>query len=442
MENKPSFRYHQIRPTRSVTGTGNFNGEIQFEFASTSDVRIDLNNAYMDLRCDVTKSTAWILGATNNVQANNQGICQNPYSALFKSKTLFINDVEVSQSNQFSVESTIMKMTLSNNDEATVSDCSPVVPVQFSTDDYNADLVTNGSVITKAGAAVIRNSKNIATKKILDQVYPELDSDDVAPPTADVLSLKLSHPLAPLFIQSNPDEALYASKIKLTVQVDPDYLTKLFHSAGGETLTVFNLTAFNLNIPTYESVIGPPLGISYSTKYMACHSSVRNLNQSSTDYQISLPSSSIKYVMLAFARSAVGPLTDNNSYESAFTVAGDALSTMYVNFANRTYPSPQYSFPADRLRAYQDYVHMSASHQMATAPLLSFKEWMQTPVFCFVVLPTPGNTSNLLDVSITGNATNANSVNVLTTCWYDKELAIQYGEAGQVESTSVRFLNE
>ena len=98
MEGKPQYRYNRVRPTRSVTSDANFNGEIQFEWAATSDVMVDLAHAYLDLNATLVKGGGnWILGATDNASDNNQGICQNPMGALFKSGVLYINDKEVNK---------------------------------------------------------------------------------------------------------------------------------------------------------------------------------------------------------------------------------------------------------------------------------------------------------------------------------------------------------
>ena len=79
------------------------------------------------------------------------------------------------------------------------------------------------------------------------------------------------------------------------------------------------------------------------------------------------------------------------------------------------------------------------ARSMGTAPMLSFSQWLMTPVFVFITQPTPGNQSNILDVQIRGGDP---LDGVLITAWYDKELSISYGSSGEVINTTVSFLNE
>lgn len=455
MEGKPQYRYHKIRPTRAITSDVDFNGEIQFEWASTSDLRVDLAHSFLDLRATLNKTASWSLGArtaaspdlAGNASANNEGVAQNPFGALFKSGVLYINDKEVSRVHQFAVESTMLKMTLTNKDEELGSG-SPFVPVEYSGNDYAGDSHVNGKVILKTDPAyinatnVVRNSKNIAIMERLKQVAPDLDSTRGSTANAGpgnlALGIKLSNTLSPFFIQSSNDEPLYACKVRLTLQVDPDYKKKLIQGGDDDETITFAITDFNLNIPTFESLIGPPIGMEFNTKYMEAHSSIRV--NSSDSFQITMPSPSIKYIMVALANASVLNTVDNNYYYKAFQT-GNEITSMYVNFANRSYPSPQYDFTGGRdyKRAYEDYVNFTMARTMGTAPMLSFSEWLMTPVFVFITQPTPGNQSNILDVQINGGDATAN---VLVTAWYNKELSLSYGSAGEITDTSVKFLNE
>lgn len=451
--NKTQYRYNRIRPTRGVDGS-NFNGEIQFEFASTSDVRLDLQNAYIEVRGSLTNAVDWELGDTpttdatgadlgkfDQTRAKNNGFCQNPFTTLFKSAVLYVNDKEVSRSHQFSAESTHLKMTMMNNSES-VNDTSPFVPVKFNNRSSYGTTASyiNASTVVKDTKLALMNDQNVATMKILKKVYPELDSNLIAVPnTPKVLQFRMSHPLAPLFIQEDPEEALYASKIRLTLQVDPDHLKKLCIATLADPVLTLGIDDLFFNIPTFQSNIGPPAGVSYSSKFMEAHSSLRTMTGTSDSFQVSLPSAMIKYVMISFSSTSISALVDNNYYTSCFAV-GEYINTLYINFANRTYPAPQYSFPNDYLRAYDDYYHISSAKQMGEGTLMTFSQWLQTPVFMFAVLPNEGNQSNILDVNVTADSALATRQIILTT-WYDKQLNISYGESGQVVDTSVQYVN-
>lgn len=439
---KSQYRFNVVRPTRAVTSNNDFTGEIQFEFISTSDVMMDLQNSYLNINTTLVKPNDWVFGnggslVTDQAPAENEGLCQNPFGALFKSGSLFINDVDTSRVHQYGVESTLLKMTLENSDERETSG-SPFVPVKYQDTDYDAaanNRLDNLSPIVLGAQVQTRNSFNIATHKRTYQCSADYRVEDLLTTGNGNLTVRLSMPLKPFFIQHSLDEPLHQCKVRLSLQVDPDFKTKI--AITDSAITAFNITDINWNIPTFQSTIGPPLGITYSTRYLEGHSSVRA--NSSDSFQITMPSPSLKFIMIALAPTTPGLEVDNNHYSKSFL--GTPITSMYVNFANRSYPSPQYNFVGgkDYRRAYEDYLVLTESRAQGVSPPMSYSEWLMTPVFVFICAPTPGNQSNILDVQIVGGDPNAS---VVVGAWYDKELAITYGDSGQVLDTTVSILNE
>lgn len=443
MEKKPNYQYQIIKPSKPVVGTNLFNGRVDFEFIPSSDQMMNLSGALCILRAELTRATAWDMSSADNLIAKNCGVNNNPYAQTISTSSLFINDVEVSKCHDFGIESTVVKLLLNNNDENIIPSGSPVVPVEYSpglVGILNTDVINNGVVIVKTGGAVNVNTKNYSTLQILKNVLPTFDIVKLATPTNTIMELVLSHPLEPLFMQLSPDD-LYQSKIRISVQINPDLLKQI--TRADTEATSFKVLDFTLNIPTYNSEIGPPSNISFETTYTEIHTTLKSVSSTSLSTQITLPSSSIKFVTIVFPPRSLSSTVDKLMFDRAFSITGQYITSLYINFANRTYPHNHYTFPEDYMRAYQDYYNLSNAKQLGVAPALTFKQWLQTPVFVFICLPNPGNQSNLLDVKVIGTGiVEATDMNMAVCAFYDKKLSIDYGPAGEVIKTTVQYLNE
>jgi hypothetical protein len=106
----------------------------------------------------------------------------------------------------------------------------------------------------------------------------------------------------------------------------------------------------------------------------------------------------------------------------------------------RSYPAPQYNFTGqiDAGRAYLDYKAFTGSHMNEVGSVMSFKQWMQTPIFVVSCQQEPGSQSNILTVNTTAsnNFMTAGTTNIYICALYEKDLTITYSESGTVAATS------
>lgn len=456
MQGKVGYRFNQIRPDRSVTGTSNFNGQIDFQFSPNASDLTDLKSSFIEARIELTKAANWDFAGGDvgaafgdscvSAVTERDGVAQNCFATLFKTARLTINDVEVSRSDEYGKHSTIMKLCYNTTDEE-VDSMSPVVPYDYSAvlADYDtANNMTNAKPIIKAGSRIATNARTWSKFERVYKVNAKQDTNSVTSNEGTTqLMLRLALPLSPLFIQQQSEDLPHA-RLRLSLTVDPDHLSKVQVSDAGAV--TMNLHSLFWNVPTYHNAMGPPRSLSFNTQFIEGYASSRVYSDGAIQY--SLPSAAVHTVLLSFNLTANTLINDVHQFSGPLhsTSATDDpfLTSLYVHFGSRSYPSPQYSFAkhAEVTRAYWDYRTFTLANTTSTGSVMTLREWMESPVFVFIVEGESGTTSNILTVNSTAAPTlSSGNYTLNLVALYDKELTIEYDENAQVSKTATALLN-
>jgi hypothetical protein len=173
---------------------------------------------------------------------------------------------------------------------------------------------------------------------------------------------------------------------------------------------------------------------------METHTRVQAQNSSSV--QLTTSSPGVKYVLIAWGPASSTLQNDFHQFNGPFLGTEDApfLTSLQVNFGNKSYPSPQYNFinQLDVARAYMDYRVFSLANSTSTGSVMTLRTWMESPVFIFHVEGEPGSQSNILSVNT--SSTFPNTYNIYITVLYEKELSITYDGNGMVATTTTASL--
>jgi hypothetical protein len=155
---------------------------------------------------------------------------------------------------------------------------------------------------------------------------------------------------------------------------------------------------------------------------------------------------SIHTVLLAFGpANNTGELADPCHFTGPFQGAAiNHLSTLYINYSSRNYPSPEYNFVngKDYLRAYNDYKTFSGAKNNATGNMLTLSSWLESPVFCFAVMPDPQSLTRHLTVEMTGGQFVGGATHYMYhTLLYENMLSMDFSDDGSIGETMVGPIN-
>lgn len=442
---QPEFRFSQVRPTRAVTSFDSA-GNIDFDYRSNADEQLHLDKSFVNMRATLTKSAAWdfscaTYGATGihtSTIAQKDSIAQNPMSCFFQTATLYINDQQVSKMSDVQVCTTAMKLCY-NTSEEELNTLSPIVPYPY-TDDYTAydgaDNATNGVYVPANGAHLGTNAKTFAGKKRVHTVVPEIDMDDIVPAASStVIQVNLALPLY-LFMQIKPEPLAGNAKLRLQLGIDAQYKQKILYTLSAHTLSTCVIDDLYLNLAHTRSLTGPPVSLNWSSDYMEVYTHVsKNENRA---LQLAGTAPSAKVVIISFQPTGAAVNILRNQHEGIFgqaTPATNVFNSLYVTFAGRSFPNPQYNFPADFVRCYMDYKIFTNAHSTNSA--LTFREWLQSPFIVVHIESMPEDSDQLLTIFTDMKGTCVTNYDICVNVLYKKTLQLEYDEFAQPVQTIV-----
>lgn len=452
-----NFDYQSVQSTKNLIGNS-FPGSTIFEKILQSDESIsDICQSYFTFNINLTKQNDLIYNIINT----NSGVCDNPFSVLFSTASLSINNVLIETIDIFPLMSNSEKF-LNSNKTLELESGSPILP-------YNNDIscfyfLANGSIKDRELKTRQRNRIIITNDNNFNEIT--LNNQNLLSTTPG-MTLQGSIPFP--FLKGRNKDCFNNCKLTITFQSNPIF-QKMFligNNINDINNDSYYFREFNWNIPIYQSRI--PQNITKSLEYISSYQ--YRTNHTNSSYSVQIPSNSNKLLIyfstsdISYRRITTNVLADgvqnftlnyNNSSEGSFLSDEKLITQLYINFAGKNSPSLQYQFinqlgstnNSDIMRAYQNYRQLSNSSILNEEALMTFAEFRSNPVFVFSINSSENSSISRSTLSIFTNQPQLTNppltpagtasegifrhVYMNIIAYYNKRLDITYDNNGQV----------
>lgn len=484
-----------ILSDRQTFPAGTFSGQVVFQ--ATTERR----QAFKNLRDSyfVVGGTIATQGLNLSVAANtttiptvafNNHFTQNPAAALFSNCQLYVNDVLVSSIVNWPTHLTHFKlMHESYNDQ--LSSGSPIIPYTCGQGTYSTATLGHAATVysmeNKLIAGKVINSKVLKTVGGVRYDYNTISHptaarvysyDTATGVVADACPQKVGAEFAisfpfPFLVGTEDEETmdLYGNcSLRVAFQISPTYNVDLIRglSAAGDGAEAGSIVPANLTVHTFEwniekyTTTNPPNSMKLSRNFVEMISYRNSLLSNTVQWQI--PSSTRRVAVSFMRKSTITTHTSDADIAMparAITLAAgevvasstaldaEPLTRLYISFNGRVYPQKAYNITSNATsgsslrRAYDDYLRFSESLPSGELNVLSsFEQWLQTPIFVFMVTGGIGDTKEaMLTVHVEGTlpvtmaGASAPFYDICITAEYVKQMNIDYDESGRPTTT-------
>jgi hypothetical protein len=446
-----NLRYVTINPTRDITNLSN-QVVFQHKFSSQTSCKA-LNNSFFVIEMLVTSPNAidFFDITVTPTNATCQSITQSPFSALFKNMQFSINDEKIDECQDMAVHVIGMKY-LDSNLRTELESMSPLLPFE-GRQEYTLrapNAVAADNVNHAAQTAYVVEHEYYNRRQITNKIIKNLANgwgptqSRIRFPFTVILGVEF-----PLFQQmySKTDPVFNNSKLEVTFNPNVSYTRDFFVGIPDPFPISFQITNFTWRIPVFTTNI--PININYNTKFRSIFT-YKSVHNTST-YNIQVKSST-DLVMVYFtyapnslftaATDASGTIDQYTAIAGGFTKVTNLrtqplLNQLQITFNNVSYPQKAYSFettPNHDLRScYDTYRRLCGSYTTQDDALLTWQQYMNSPVFLFSVASDQNTTGDsTLTINVNNPIGTHNIVNINVLAWTTKQLSIQYGDSGEI----------
>lgn len=380
------FRFAQIRP-RNAVRSGDFANVIEFDWDQSSSDWMIPNESYLAWDVSVTvKEGAAAVTALSGPLAPNIGLAQNAVATPYLFTGMRINDTDVSDTNDAAAASTLYKIaTESRADQKMAKGVFTPISVRVANNISDSLVQTSSHKLNayRAGASVRRF---LITGKVPNPFWQSATHV----PGGNRFQLRLN--VSPFWYNGLAKAS--ADAIQAVVSAD----------VAADNRIHINVNDLALYCRVYTSTSKVPRGVqsipieNWSTTVRAMNAgediefaSVRGTHTIFIAFLDNAAKTNPRHSLTDFCVTA-----DNSGYPAADSGI-QFLRTLYLLAGGHQYPSPQYSSlelgvegvgltgGSDNLRAYQEFTQACALAGKPTGTLLSYDEWLRTPIFGFDV---------------------------------------------------------
>lgn len=426
-----NIRFKQIRPQSNST-YDNFSGEILFNFNVGNNEVMIVDETYINVQLQLSQN-----GAANAVEqlADDITLSSSPVSCLFQSASLQVNNQEVAKVSEYPQSGLLYNILMNSRDKSLTS----------LTNDPNVPKYRYAKQIADLDVAKIRKS--------LVGIVP------TATVANNVFKFEICGKI-PMFITR--DELSGNTNLQYKFQVDNSWRNQLVESITGTAIAaVTNIATpstatktikvdvldVELNVALYESS-EIPRSVKSTLNYLEMFSTTRSIavDASSDRLVVTLPRNAQAIFMCMFdsRRASVPALSPTSLYCDALR----NLESYELRYGKSVFPSPQYklnltdevddlaSSIRNNSRAFKEYVLSTRSLNNNLANFHDVVSWSSNPIFFHRVVKPIGDTSNELDILLTFSSPFTSNSILYVGAIYEKELNIEYNEAGLVSQVN------
>jgi hypothetical protein len=425
-----NYEFKQIRTTRDTSGT-NFNGEVIWDWTTGANRNHLWEESYLMCDLAISLNGASIDPALSLANVNQFGMSNNPMACLFTTGTYRVNDQVVSKINDIPQTSTMMRIAFHGEGQDRQSFSGAPINVGDVTDLQKSLKVTHAGLTTYDNAGSVFQATH--NKNMRDVGLTGTNS-------TVRLSMKL-----PFFTQKSLTALPGNTKHQLSLQVNSLWQRLLMVLNTYTTSTVVSPTTVNLSITNlilwaaqFESVPVAPSSM-YRLDYFDTFSTIRNLTNTSEQFQMTIPRNTNKLIILFFDNRNTDPTTPTLFR----TVGSSTITRLRVSYDGQYFPNPDYTWTAgtamiegDSKRSYEDFVRTTESLRDTAGAVLSYGKWLNTPMFVFRVFRAGGSQANTVEVEMSFSGAPTNTSFYLAAI-HDKQLEVRYNEQRIPEETNV-----
>jgi hypothetical protein len=362
------------------------------------------------------------------------GMSNNPMSCMFTTGTYRVNDQVVSKINDIPQTSTMMRLAFNGDGQDKQSFSGSPITLGDRTLPLESRMVTttaDASFVKTATSAVASHNYNMR----------KVGLNGTAISTSVRLTMKL-----PFFTQKSLTALPGNTKHQLSLQVNSLW-KRLIMVLNGAKVTSDTVAPHNVNLSItnlilwaaqFESVPVAP-GSMYRLDYFDTFSTIRNLTNTSEQFQMTIPRNTNKLVVLFFDNR----VTDATTPTLFNTAASLSITRLRISYDGQYFPNPDYTWTAtsnmvvgDSKRAYEDFLRTTESLRDTAGSVLTYGKWLNSPIFVFRVFRAGGSQANTVEIEMTFNAAPANTSFYLAAI-HDKQLEVRYNEQRIPEETNV-----